>query len=287
MASVFGGVLGLHILFGAAGLVLFWVPVFARKGGDLHIRAGWAYVGAMLGMVATALVLGVLAYVAPLTVHPLRPGAAIDRLDAHVATVRGFSAFFGYLALLTLTTGWYGLQALRVSRDPEALLTPVQLVLNALLVTSGLGMLGLGLWRREPLFIALSPLGVLAGGGNLAYILHPEHRLRVSWLYEHLSAMLGTGIAAHTAFLVFGAHRFFPGLFAGPLGPFLWMVPTLIGIPASILWTRFYQRTFNDYHGQTPEARERATPTESVASPEAGEDSRTDRPRGAQRLAQP
>ena len=29
-----------HIGFGAVGLLVFWIPVFAKKGGRLHKRAG-------------------------------------------------------------------------------------------------------------------------------------------------------------------------------------------------------------------------------------------------------
>ena len=33
-----------HVVVGTIGLVAFWIPVFARKGSRLHIRAGKLFV---------------------------------------------------------------------------------------------------------------------------------------------------------------------------------------------------------------------------------------------------
>ena len=32
-----------HIVPAFVGLALFWVPVLAKKGGRLHVCAGWAF----------------------------------------------------------------------------------------------------------------------------------------------------------------------------------------------------------------------------------------------------
>ena len=29
-----------HVIFGFAGLLAFWIPVFAKKGGNTHVRYG-------------------------------------------------------------------------------------------------------------------------------------------------------------------------------------------------------------------------------------------------------
>src|SRR5450432_2019448 len=46
MALIFRIVLGIHIIAGAAALLVFWIPLVTRKGGRTHRRAGWAYVTA-------------------------------------------------------------------------------------------------------------------------------------------------------------------------------------------------------------------------------------------------
>jgi hypothetical protein len=46
MALIFRIVLGIHIIAGAAALLVFWIPLVTRKGGRTHRGAGWAYVTA-------------------------------------------------------------------------------------------------------------------------------------------------------------------------------------------------------------------------------------------------
>ena len=53
MRAIHDAVLGVHIACGAVALIVFWVPAFTKKGGRVHRRAGWAYVSAMIGVVAT------------------------------------------------------------------------------------------------------------------------------------------------------------------------------------------------------------------------------------------
>ena len=40
---LFDIVIGIHVATGFVGLAAFWVPIFARKGGRLHVRAGRVY----------------------------------------------------------------------------------------------------------------------------------------------------------------------------------------------------------------------------------------------------
>ena len=43
LTLLFEVLIGLHIATGFVGLAAFWVPVFARKGGRTHLRAGRIY----------------------------------------------------------------------------------------------------------------------------------------------------------------------------------------------------------------------------------------------------
>ena len=69
---------------------------------------------------------------------------------------------------------------------------------------------------------------------------------RRAWMYEHIGAMLGSGIAFHTAFAVFGSAQLIDINLAGWLQVVPWIAPTIIGIPAILLWTRHYQRKFGE-----------------------------------------
>jgi hypothetical protein len=69
-----------------------------------------------------------------------------------------------------------------------------------------------------------------------------------AWLYEHLTSMVGAGIAFHTAFAVFGMTRMFDIGLTGTLAVIPWVLPAAIGIPGSIIWKRHYQKKFNEIH---------------------------------------
>jgi hypothetical protein len=104
---------------------------------------------------------------------------------------------------------------------------------------------GLGIWYRQPILLALSPIGILGGVASLKYARLPTPS-RMSWWYEHMGGMLGTGVAFHTAFLVFGARRLFGLSGEGLLAVLPWILPTAIGIPAIVIWTNYYRRKFGE-----------------------------------------
>ncbi len=101
-------------------------------------------------------------------------------------------------------------------------------------------MLVMGLARRNPLFIGLS----------LTVLIIRMMRVRRGsvqpspWWSEHLSAMLGTGIGAYTAFFVFGGRRLFSAYLPGGWELLPWFLPTVIGVPAISLTIRHYRARF-------------------------------------------
>ena len=54
--TLFEWLVGLHILTGAIGLVVIWIPIAGRKGGQLHRRAGRLFVQTMIMTGFTAVV---------------------------------------------------------------------------------------------------------------------------------------------------------------------------------------------------------------------------------------
>ena len=91
------------------------------------------------------------------------------------------------------------------------------------------------------ILISLSPIGVLAGLGILRFRRQPSIT-PMSWWYAHMTAILGAGIAFHTAFFVFGAARYLtlPGLaqVVPWVAPTLMMPPLILRVPREMLgWT--------------------------------------------------
>ena len=67
----------------------------------------------------------------------------------------------------------------------------------------------------------------------------PTHRMH--WWFQHMGAMLGSCIAATTAFLVVNSGRLGFQTFALAV----WLTPTVIGVPTIALWTAYYRRRFS------------------------------------------
>lgn len=225
----------LHVLFGAIGLTAFWLPVFAKKGGSLHVRAGKVFVWSayvVLGAAALALLLRFVL----LRLENLGP--------AERPMTFAMIVFLGYLTLVTFVVVRHGMQVLKHKRDPAAVGSPLSRALAMASIAASAGVVAYALLLNPPskiILFALSPIGVLSGLGILRYANGGEASPR-GWMYEHLGAMLGAGIAFHTAFAVFGVTRVFDIGLTGWVAVIPWIAPALIGVPATAIWTRYYRR---------------------------------------------
>lgn len=212
-----------HILAGLAALLLFWVPALTRKGGRVHRRAGALYVWAM-GIVVLSAV--------PLSARFLWQGKWLA------------GVFLAYLAVITFTALWSGRTVLWHKHSPDRFYGPVVKALGVLNLVSALAVLVVGLRTQVWLFVFFAPIGLIAAADawqkTRAPVTDPHY-----WWYEHIGGMIGTGIAAHVAFLNFGARWLIPGYsLDGWLGMLAWLVPVVAGVVAAEWTTRHYRRRF-------------------------------------------
>lgn len=222
MATLVDLILMAHVAGGTVGLVSFWIPALARKGGSLHRKAGRVYVRGM-GVVT---VTGV-----PLSLAAFGAGNWIG------------GTFLLYLVVITGTALYAGLRALRSKAGPHLFLTPLHLALAWLNLAAGAAVLIVGLLTQVWLLAGFSLIGLLAGIGMLQFIRKPPTD-PLYWWYEHFGGMIGTGIAAHVAFLNFGARRMIPGYSLGDWGMLAWFVPVVVGVIASNRIEAHYRRKF-------------------------------------------
>ena len=237
---MFTMLLALHVIGGSAALLSMFVPMVTRKGGRAHRRTGWVFVAGMAVVSVTALLLA-----GWRVLFDPRPEA------------RTAALFLFYIAILTAAGVSTGVRVLRVNRSATALrhhtdvAQPVRaasplraaawwdLGISSLLLATSLGMAGFGIANARPLFAAFSVIGLLSAGGQLAYWLRPPSH-HMHWWFEHMSSMLGSCIAATTAFLVVNAQR----LGGSPGSLAIWLGPTIVGSPAIAIWTIYYRRKF-------------------------------------------
>jgi len=143
----------------------------------------------------------------------------------------------------------HGLQVLENKKDLTAMNIGFNRFIAWLAIVASTALIIYSIYFKPPNMIvlfALSPIGFGIGSGILKAIKgrRPEGK---AWFYEHMGSMIGTGVAFHTAFAVFGSSRLFDLGLEGWIAIVPWILPALIGIPGTAIWTRYYKRKFNDF----------------------------------------
>ena len=215
--------LALHIAAGTTALVSMWIPMFAKKGAHLHKRAGKVFVGAMATVSVTALMLAGARFL-----FDPRPAAQSAGL------------FLLYISILTGASVSTGVRVLRTKNRVGPQLHWWDIGLSALLFASSIAIAIYGITTGATLFAAFSVVGLVNGGGQLAYWLR-NPRSPMHWWFEHMSSMLGACIAATTAFLVVNAQRWGFDTFS----ILVWLAPSIVGVPVIAIWTGYYRRKFS------------------------------------------
>lgn len=228
-----------HVIFGAVGLFAFWVPVFAKKGAVNHVRFGKIFVWSAYVVLAAAAI-----SLSTRGVDLYQQGIGPTEEPQHIA----FLVFLGYLTLVTFVIVRHGMQVLKSKARPAEIKTTLNTALAYGAIAASVFVILYAIVLSPPnkiLLFALSPIGIGNGYTQLKYMAGSQKSPR-AWLYEHLGAMLGSGIAFHTAFAVFGSTRLFDIGLSGWLAVIPWVAPAIIGIPAISIWTRHYQRKYRE-----------------------------------------
>ncbi|MEM1317669.1 MAG: hypothetical protein AAGF29_05330 [Pseudomonadota bacterium] len=221
--DLFHLLVAMHICTGAVGLVAFWVPIFAQKGGTRHVKVGRVFTLCMLLTGFVAIGISTTTLIWPLETHP--------KLD-DIALVRGiFGWMMLYLAVLTINLAWYGWNTAVYKRDHARNWEWRNLLLQVLVTVTALNCLWQGYrlegWPMESsLMMGISFVGFATVATNMWFLMK-ERPGPKDWLLEHIKALVGAGISVYTAFLAFGAVRLMP---EAALNPALWAVPLVTGV---------------------------------------------------------
>ena len=208
--------LGIHVVAGATSFLLAPVALATAKGGKAHRRWGMVYLWSMGIVAATAL---------PMALY--RPVLFL----ALVAVFSFYAAFSGYRVTK--------LKALARGGSAQ----PIDWVAGVITFCSSAALAGLGAFKPETmqgrgiLAIVFGLLGMRLAVSELwKFIRKPKEKM--FWWYTHLGNMIGSYIAAWTAFSVVTLPHLVPG------GIYLWLWPTVVGVPAIVIVTGYYKRKF-------------------------------------------
>ena len=230
----------LHIVFGCTALILFWVPMWTKKGQLNHKKFGRYYRNVMYGVAGTGAVMAAIVLAIPLTIK--HEYADNENAAAIAENIRYFWSFLLYLALLSYTSTKHGDAVLRVKENRSQLRTFGYVAPIALLFACGPLFIAIGLMRGNTLHTIFGVLGIFVGGGMLRYIFKQAVGKR-SYILEHVGSMIGSGIGAYTAFLAFGGRQLLDG--AGSYQVIFWVAPGVIGGIAAHLLCKKYGKIFN------------------------------------------
>lgn len=240
-----------HIGIGFLGLFAFWVPVFARKGSKLHMRAGTVFVWSGYVVAVTALVSSAWALLAP--VHFLSTRGISEAAAAREAErIEFLFAILFFLALGVLVGLRMGVRLVRTKQHPEQFSTPALKGLYLSYGVTGAALFGYGVWHLVTegvsggyvLCAVLGAIGAIETRGAMRFFANPRPT-PMAWWYMHMESMIGCGVGFHTAFLIFGLGRL---ISSDALPEWFLLVaiflPAAIGISAASLGVRYYKRRF-------------------------------------------
>ncbi|MEL6593510.1 MAG: hypothetical protein AAFQ87_10560 [Bacteroidota bacterium] len=235
MESIFNIILGLHITAGTISLILFWIPVIVKKRKGLHTKIGRIYVYTMWIVVISSAVLC---------------GLNIFR-DRMI-----MAAFLGVITVLTAHPLWYAIAILKYKKNLPLRIVRIRQVLSAVLFAGSVGItiwsILLGVQGMAILLLIFGIIGMVSS--RPLFVKAAKAQASHHWITDHLDGMIGTGIAAYTAFLAFGGRVLMADLFSEYLMVIPWVAPTIIG---TIIIRRMKKR-------YTPKKRVATTHTQSI-----------------------
>ncbi|MEQ8242753.1 hypothetical protein [Fulvivirga sp.] len=207
-----------HVMAGVVSLITGPMAMTTKKGGQVHRKAGKVYFYAMTYVFITAVVLSSIKFIpflfmiSFLSYYGCFSGVRILKLkklhkDQKPKPYDWFAGIFTVVAGLSF--GGYGIYLLTVGQ--EDVLGWLSVFFGVFTINAGIG--GLKLFMKRPT--------------NAFY-----------WYMYHIDGMMGSYIAAATAFAVtMGRMTAFNHWI-------LWVAPAILGVPLISYWKRLYRMKF-------------------------------------------
>jgi hypothetical protein len=204
-----------HVMAGTVALVVAPIALVTLKGGPTHRRWGKVYFWAMAVVAATAIVVAFWRSIFFLML---------------TAVFSFYAALSGYRVLYRKRPD--------LGQRPSALdwaAAGITLAASAMLVTLGIAKPTPRFHELSTVAIAFGFVGLAIAGLDVLQFVHPPADKR-AWWYKHMANMIGSYIAAVTAFSVVNFHILPTTL--------RWLWPTMIGTPLIAIWITYYKRRF-------------------------------------------
>jgi uncharacterized membrane protein len=217
--------LALHIACGLTAFVCAPVALATAKGGKTHRRWGKIYFWAMTGVAVTALILSF----------------ALPIFFLAMVAVFSFYASFAAYRILYLKDMYKGERP----RPVDWLAAVVTVLSSFLLFLMGfleparmhIGVIRIAGHPVSIVSVVFGLIGMRLGLASIQRFRRPPQQ-KMFWWFAHMQGMIGSYIAAMTAFSAVNLGHWF-----GPAW-WVWLWPTMVGVPAIVIWTRYYEKKF-------------------------------------------
>jgi uncharacterized membrane protein len=225
-ASYLRGLLALHIGCGVVAFVCAPVALATAKGGKTHRRWGKIYFWAMAGVAATALILSF----------------ALPIYFLAMVSVFSFYAAFTAYRILYLKDMYKGARPKAVDWFAAVVTISSSLLLFMLGFLKPelmrVGLIQVAGHRVSIVSIVFGVIGMRLGQASIAEFIKPPAE-KMFWWFHHMQGMIASYIAAMTAFSAVNLSRRFDAAW------WVWLWPTIIGVPAIAVWTTYYKKKFS------------------------------------------
>ena len=230
MSVAYKSLLFFHIGVGFVSLVLFWIPVMAKKGSAIHVRTGHWFAKAMYAVGFSALALSLMLMIDPLEFKFSDSNFSAEVSNRVINNANDIGLFLLSISILVLVGVRNGLQAARAKGNHALMRRLDNLVINTVLLVVGvwLGIAATGNSPMNVLFYIFSGLSVCTAIINLRFCLKSS-ATRSEQIVAHLTSIISAGIGSHTAFFVFGANRILAEFLTGYAIVIPWVLPSIIG----------------------------------------------------------
>jgi uncharacterized membrane protein len=218
--------LRIHVACGVVAFVCAPVALLTAKGGKTHRRWGKIYFWCMAGVAVTALTLSFL-----LPIYFL----------AMVAVFSFYSAFAAY-RILYLKDMYKGARP-KVVDWAAAVVTVLSSLLLFLMGFLQPQLMHVGVVRIAGHLVSIVSvvfgiIGMRMGLGSIqGFIKRPGEKM--FWWFGHMQGMIASYIAAMTAFSAVNLSHWFGAAW------WVWLWPTIAGVPAIAIWTAYYKKKFS------------------------------------------
>jgi hypothetical protein len=208
----------LHVVSGFLAFFMAPLALATVKGGAAHRRWGKVYFWSMVVVAVTAIVASL---------------AGANYFLTFVSVFSFYMAFRGYRVLFRkYPTKGQGPRAMDFAGAIASLAA------SSLLLILGISQPS-AIWKQlGPVAVVFGGIGVVFATADLRSFLYPSPDPH-GWWFSHMGGMIGSYIAAVSAFSVTNLH-FLPELIR-------WLWPSAVGVPAIIFWIYYYRRRFRPH----------------------------------------